>query len=358
MVKGFRDKVEGIMKGDEGGGLLPFFLSLISFFYGLFQRIRVWLYEKGLMARKRLNCRVISVGNITVGGTGKTPSVIAIAKAGVKKGLKVAILTRGYKGRVKGVSLVSDGLNILLDCKDAGDESYLMAKKLTGIPIIKGKDRYISGQLGMERFSPEIFILDDGFQHLKLHRDIDILLIDCLNPFGNGYIFPRGILREPLDALKRADLVVLTKVDDTKKREWIMDKVRQYNHSAQIFFGYYRPLDLISTKGDIMTVGNIIGKGLFIFSGLANPSSFRLILERVGATIIGELTYPDHFYYSKKDIDEIKEKAGALMADFIVTTEKDIVRVNAHGLKTEIWALRIEFVIEDEEIWERLLFGD
>jgi tetraacyldisaccharide 4'-kinase len=350
-----REYVEGIMRGEKGG-IVSSLLFILSLFYGLVQKGRAFLYKKGLIRVKRIGSMVISIGNITVGGTGKTPAVIAIAEVGKEKGFKVAILTRGYGGKAKGINPVTDGTNILLGFIDAGDEPYLMAKKLHGVSIVKGKDRHLSARLAMERFGSNLFILDDGFQHLKLNRDMNILLIDATDPFGNGYLFPRGILREPLTAMRRADIVVLTKSDMSKKNLGIIDKIRRYNPSAPIFFSYYRPLDLVNIRGDIMSIEDIKGKALFLFSGLASPSSFRPLVERYGARIISELTYPDHFYYSKEDIDNIKEKASGLGADMLVTTEKDIVRIPNSESQTQIYALRIEFVIEDKERWEDLLF--
>jgi len=349
-LRGF---VEGIIRREIPSS----FLYIPSLLYGLIQRTRAFLYEKGLLKTGKIGSGVISVGNITVGGTGKTPAVIAIAKAAKERGFKVAILTLGYKGKARGINLVSDGSNILLDCIDAGDEPYLMARKLKGIPIVKGKNRYLSARVAIERFGSNLFILDDGFQVLNLYRDINLLLIDTTDPFGNGYLLPRGILREPLKAMKRADIVVLTKSDLSQNRMEIAEVVRRYNPSAPIFFSYYKPLDLIDPKGDLISLESIKGRSLFLFSGLANHSSFRPILEGYGGRIVGELTYPDHFYYPKKDIYEIREKADRLGADMIVTTEKDIVRIEKEMLKeSPIYALRIEFMIEDEEEWKRLLF--
>lgn len=374
-MENLRGYIERLMR-EENQGVFSFFLLIISLFYGFLQRGRAFLYEKGLLKTVRIKARVISAGNITVGGTGKTPAVMAIAQAAKEKGFKVAILTRGYKGESKGINPVSDGSRVLLDCKDAGDEPYLMAKKLEGIPLVKGGDRYLSAKFAIEKFGSNLFILDDGFQHLRVHRDTNILLIDSLDPFGNGHLFPRGILREPLMAMKRANIIVITKADLSPRRMEIIEKIRKYNPAAPVFFSYYKPLDLINIKGDLIPIRDIKGERLFLFSGLASHQSFRLLLERDGAKIIKELTYPDHFFYSKGDIEEIKERAGALGADMIVTTEKDIVRIPDSGVKTQdsmlnqacpgdkarvqdktqIWALRIEFVIEDKERWESLLF--
>lgn len=352
--------VNGIIRG-KNQWVFSFFLFLLSIVYGFIQRVRVLLYRKGLFKVEKIGSKVISVGNITLGGTGKTPAVMAIAQMGKEKSFKVTILTRGYKGKAEGINVVSDGSRILLNCEDAGDEPYLMAKKLNGIPVVKGKNRYLSARFAIKRFGSDLFILDDGFQHLKIHRDVNILLIDATDPFGNNRIFPGGTLREPLTAIGRADIIVLTKSDLSQKNAETIKKIREYNPSAPIFTSYYYLIDLVDMKGDIMPVKGIKGRSLFIFSGLANHSSFRSIIEREGARVKGELTYPDHFYYSESDMKEIKKKSESAGADMIVTTEKDIVRIPYPGVDPEtssgkVWALRIGFTVEDREGWESILF--
>ncbi len=362
-MSNMRGYFERVMR-EENGGILSFILFILSVFYSLSQRIRAFLYKKGLLRVEMIGARVISVGNVTTGGTGKTPAVMSIAQIAKGRGFNVAILTRGYMGRAKGIDAVTDGSEILLNYRDAGDEPYLMAKKLSGIPVIKGKDRCLSARFAADRFGSDLFILDDGFQHLKLHRDINILLIDATDPFGNGHILPRGILREPLESMRRADIIVLTKTDLSKRNTETMDKIKRYNPTAPIFFSHYRPLDLVDMKGNNIEVKSLRGKSLFIFSGLANHSSLRLLLEMSGTKVSGELTYPDHYNYSKKDIEEIMSRAANLNADMIVTTEKDLVRIPRQEpgtqdseLLNKMWALRIEFIIEDGERWESLLFS-
>lgn len=357
-MNNLRKYSEGIIR-EENQGIFSPFLYCASFLYGLVQRLRAFLYEKGFISTEKIRPMVISVGNITVGGTGKTPAVIAIAETAKQSGLKVAVLTRGYKGKAKGISPVSDGSRILLDCREAGDEPYLIAKKLKGIPVIKGDDRHLSALFAIEKFGTDLFILDDGYQHLKLHRDKNILLIDATDPFGNGHIIPRGILREPLTAIKRADIVVLTKSDLVEDKGKILEIIRGYNPEAPVFFSYYKTMELIGLRGESIPIETINDRKIFIFSGLAGNRSFRALLERYSPRIIGELTYPDHFYYSTKDIVRIKEEARSLGAEMIITTEKDLVKIDAeegHGEEIPFLALRIAFVVDDGERWESLLF--
>lgn len=344
---------------EESQGIFSPFLYLASFLYGLVQRLRALLYENGFIRVEKVERRIISVGNITVGGTGKTPAVIAIAESAKKRGLNAAILTRGYRGKAKGISPVSDGSEILLGCIEAGDEPYLIARKLRGIPVIKGSDRYLSSLYAMKRFGTDFFILDDGYQHLKFHRDKNILLIDATNPFGNGQLIPRGILREPLISIRRADIIVLTKSDLSEDKKWILEVIKRFNPEAPVFFSYYNPLDLIGLAGESMPLDAIRDRKVFIFSGLASHSYFRALLDRYCSNIIGELTYPDHFYYSTKDIVRIKEAARGLGADITVTTEKDLIKISPEeGMRggNPFWAFRIEFIIEDKDRWEQLLF--
>ena len=194
--------------------LLPLYLLSVPYQWAV--RTRILFYNIGLLKTKRLPCPVISVGNITVGGTGKTPLVMLLARGLKERGIKIAILSRGYKRKKNSDSLVSDGQNLFLSPEAAGDEPYLMANALKGVPILVGKDRFMTGQMALERFGVRGLLLDDGYQHLHLHRDLNILLIDSNVGFGDGHLLPRGILREPLSHLQRADLFVLTKVEDIK----------------------------------------------------------------------------------------------------------------------------------------------
>ena len=195
-------------------------LGLLSFFYGWVLEARLFLFRRGIYKTHSLPCKVISVGNLTLGGTGKTPFVRLIAEMVRDRGYRTAILSRGYKGKFQGPhEIVSDGERVFMDAAKAGDEPCLLAEKLRGIPIIVGRERWVSGQFAVDRFRTEVAILDDGFQHLSLKRDLNLLLIDSASPFGNGKLFPRGVLREPLDQIARADAITLTKTrsDDNIK---------------------------------------------------------------------------------------------------------------------------------------------
>ena len=207
----FRQLWDGKLTG-SADCIFMVLLTLLSFVYALILQLRVLVYKAGLLRSFRLPCPVISVGNLTVGGTGKTPMTLYLARWFMDRGKRVVILSRGYGGSLEGtIRIVADGSTILLSPGDAGDEPYLLANSLPGVMVVIGSDRYQAGCLALERLNPDIFILDDGFQHLRLKRDLNLLLLDCEKPFGNGRTLPAGILREPVSAIERADLVIFTR---------------------------------------------------------------------------------------------------------------------------------------------------
>ncbi len=322
------------------------------------------LYLFGLTCRKlivkpkRLASKVISVGNLTLGGTGKTPAVIAIAEEAKKRGLHPCVLTRGYKGKSKGPCFVvssphlqsrgQGGINICTGI-DAGDEPVLLAFRLKDVPVIKCADRYKGGQFAISNFkfqiSNLIFILDDGFQHWALHRDIDILLIDATNPFGNEKLFPEGRLREPLSSMKRANIIVLTKTDlaDKETISVIDKKIKQYNPEAPVFTASHKSVALINASGESADIDTLKDRKIYAFSGIANGDYFRGILTAGGADIVRFKSFMDHHIYRQRDMDIIKTEAAGLD---IITTEKDLVKIRELCLTENLFALRIEFEID------------
>ncbi|GAB4407015.1 MAG: tetraacyldisaccharide 4'-kinase [Thermodesulfovibrionales bacterium] len=308
--------------------------------------------------QKRLPRRVISVGNLTYGGTGKTPAVIAIAEDAKKAGYQPCILTRGYKGRARGPCFISRGAGALLGVEEAGDEAVLMAERLKGVPIVKCADRYKGGMFAISELPsqhPLLFILDDGFQHLRLYRDVDILLIDGTNPFGNRRLIPSGILREPLTEMKRADLIVITKVSDSEKAiQSLIDEIRGYNPDKPIFLAEHRPVGLRTISGETLPPDFISGRAVLGFCAIGNPASFRGTLLRIGAELKGFMSFRDHFMYSQQDIFRISEAAGRCRADWIVTTEKDIIKMKGIVVPENLLSLCIEFDV-DRRFYEEIL---
>jgi tetraacyldisaccharide 4'-kinase len=305
------------------------------------------------------------VGNITWGGTGKTPAVIMIVKLLKEMGKRVAILSRGYRRNKKTkIAIVSDGEKIILSSREAGDEPYLLAKNLPGIPIIVGKRRIDSGKYAIERFGSEVLVLDDGFQYWPLKRDLDIVTIDSLNPYGNGYLIPRGQLREPISHLSRADVFLLTRANLVSREDLqgITGDLERFSPQAKILESVHQPEYLQGLfAGEKKGLDFIRERRVVAFSSIGNAYSFEKTLEELGAKIIKIFQFPDHHNYNQKDLQEIEavcrsrlEKGEAIL----VTTEKDGVRLKesispeADRVPREIWILKVKLeIIRGKEEW-------
>jgi tetraacyldisaccharide 4'-kinase len=339
------------------------FIGLYNSFYLYFLKKK---REKDLRGARNLPSPVISIGNLTVGGTGKTPMVIALAKEAKRKGLNPCVLSRGYKGRLKGPAVVSCRTGRLLDVIDCGDEPALMADKLYGVPVVIGKDRYEAGMYALECFKkqPDFFLLDDGYQHWRLKRDLDILLISGINPFGNRRLFPFGPLREPLEEIKRADIIVVTMADKCPDLSRLIEEIRVYAPSP-IYLSNHRVSSIgryrINHEGKAVFEEEIApsqfrGKKVFAFAGIGNPESFRLSLKDAGMDIVEFITFRDHHLYSVCELKELSDRAKELNVP-MVTTEKDLIRADGRLQPGEIYTLIIEISIENrffEEVFEKI----
>jgi len=352
--------------GDKKDFLYYFFflsLYLFSLLYGIGVRFRFFLYHIGIFKTEKLNCKVISIGNITVGGSGKTPMAIFLAQKFLENGKRPVILSRGYKGKIKDIGVVSDGKSILLTPNQAGDEPYLMAAKLKNIPVIIGKDRYKTGLYAIEKFKPNVIILDDGFQHIRLYRDVDIVLIDLRKGFGNGHLFPLGMLREPLSGLKRGTFFLMKGIkplfEKNASQIFIslikgLAKARP-NGAIEHCFGYFtyeskNICDLFNN--DRLDVSILKNKRVIALSGIADPKSFKDTLEELGASVIKEIALPDHHSYTHKDIQIIAGEAENV--DMVITTAKDAVKLKSFSIEhLPIYALDIEVEIKDLDIFEK-----
>jgi tetraacyldisaccharide 4'-kinase len=341
-MRALRPGIERIMRGEGRDGLLAAPLQGLSYAYGAAIRLRALAYSSGVVKATELPFGVISVGNITVGGTGKTPVTILLADILMRQGLKVAILSRGYGGTVRGVGVVSDGGHVLLGPVEAGDEPYLMATRLRGVPVVVGPDRVVAGLEAGKRFSPDCVILDDGFQHIRLKRDVNILLVDSAQGFGNGYLLPRGILREPVDGIRRAD-AVMVKGGPLGKRE--EDALRASGLPVLRFD--YRARAVYDLRGATrMDAASLRGRKVAALAGIANPESFFATLRGLGAMIVKALPYPDHHVYTAADMADIRRSIGT--AEVLVTTEKDGVRLDLSMLGSiPVHALSVDAVVED-----------
>lgn len=326
-------------------------LSLFSLLYRLASTARTWLYQHGICKRRRLEARVISVGNITVGGTGKTPLVIYLAEKLREKNRKVAILTRGYRRKKREMVELTHETCQRIDWQDVGDEPYLLAKRLLDVPIMVSKHRSTSGEKAEQKFGCEILILDDGLQHLRLSRDLDIVVIDSVNPFGNGRLLPAGILREPLTSLKRADMFVLTKTDRVSSTDELTELLRRYNPEAPVVESAYRVRSIQGLFNDSsVEPRKIEDKKVYAFSGIGNPASFENTLEQLKIHILKHRKFMDHYPYSKRDLMDLEGEARGVGADFVVTTEKDSVRIPlVNRLEIPFYVVKIDLRITQGE---------
>jgi tetraacyldisaccharide 4'-kinase len=325
-------------------------------YYAAFQAKKSY----ALSHRKHLPARVISIGNITLGGTGKTPAVIAVAEEARRRGFSPAILTRGYKGKAKGPCFVSMGGRPLLSVGDAGDEPYLMAERLHDVPIVKSSDRFSGGLFALREarkrragekppLTPDMFILDDGFQHWGLYRDKDIVLIDAGNPFGNRLLLPLGTLREPPSSLAQADIILLTKCPADRGGAGLNEvvaEVQRYNSSAPVYFAGHEPAAIRDLSGAARPADWLAGKRVFGFCALGRPGSFLQTLETAGADVAGFRRFRDHFRYDASDIRSIRAEAAEGRAEWIVTTEKDIIKIRHLDLPDNTLVVEIAFTVD------------
>jgi tetraacyldisaccharide 4'-kinase len=349
--------IEDLMYGRKTSTFFGGLLGVLSVFYSVLIRIRGMLYVLHIFRRKRLVQRVISVGNITLGGTGKTPTVMQIAGVLLHHHRLPAIISRGYRRKDESaVVVVSDGQRVLVDETVGGDEPVLIGSKLRGAPVVAGSDRFRTALASHQQFGNDTVILDDGFQHIRLHRDLDIVLIDGADPFGNGRLFPAGILREPLSALRRAHAILITGADRARDLNALKNTINRWTQ-APLFTSRQDPVDLVDvTTGETKQLAALRNSAVLAFSGIARPLSFTTLLRNLGVHLRSELAYGDHYRYTKSDLAEIFQQAADAKVSMIVTTEKDAVRLK--GLKPEgIWALRIELKVVENEQWEALLLG-
>ena len=332
-----------------------FFLAGLSRLYGVVVGVRNYMYEWGWMKRVKLAVPVICVGNITVGGTGKTPMVIWLSRYLQARGHKVAVLSRGYKSR--------GGAD--------NDEIRLLREALPGTAIVIDGDRVRGGHKAIKDHGAEVIVLDDGFQHRRLQRDLDIVLIDCSCPFGYGSLLPRGLLREPAKQLRRADAVVLTRSDMIEEselaalKEQIGDLLRGRQLQAQgskpktIACSRHEATGLYEAGGGEVDLAHLQGKNVYAFCGIGNPASFEVTLKQLGARRVGSRVFADHTDYNESDLRRIARESEQVRADWLVTTEKDWVKLGdiaaVSALRQLHW-LKVETVMGEgtDELSSRL----
>jgi len=317
--------------------LLMLFLEAFSWIYGLGVVIKLMFYRMGLFHQFKLPCLVISLGNITVGGTGKTPTAQKLATLIRDMGYRVAILNRGYRATWnEKIGVVSDGHKIYMTVSQAGDEAYLLAKNVPGASVVIGKNRSQTGEFAFDKLKADVLILDDGYQHWPLYRDLDIVLIDALNQFGNGFLLPRGTLREPLTNLNRADAFLLTKVDQSVDgtQGGIRDVLEKYNDQALIMESIHSPQCFMEiqewyrgSQGSNIPLHELDGQKVLSFCAIGNPTSFEQTITDIGPEVIKGVRYPDHHNYTMLEMQRVTELAVDLEVTAIITTEKDAVKI-------------------------------
>jgi tetraacyldisaccharide 4'-kinase len=338
-------KIESIINSKEKIPPSPLgsLLTVAAAFYGSAQRIRATCYRHNLLPARELPCAVISVGNITVGGTGKTPMTIYLASKLQQDGLRVAVVSRGYKGIAeKDGGVVSDGQRLLMNSEQAGDEPFLIASRLKDIPVVVGKNRSEAGRMTIDKFQSDVIVLDDAFQHLKLKRHIDLVLLDCSRPFGNTHLLPRGTLREPPAALSRATACILTRSEKSTDKtaaashgeiKSLVPEIPIFVSSHEPYFykvesGAQTTLDAIDSFLSPDELEGINQHKVFGFSGIARNDHFRQTVEDIGFNTGGFSIFSDHHRYSGEDLEKIFQAAQKGGADCLITTEKDYARIS------------------------------
>lgn len=327
-------------------------LTVCSYAYGAAMTCRTALYRSGFFKAHRLGCAVVSVGNITVGGTGKTPTVCMLARWFSGRGIRTAVVTRGYRGtRTNAAPLVvSDGSDLCATAQEAGDEAVMLGRILPGVPVIACRNRVAAGRLACERFGAGLVMLDDGFQHLRLHRDVDIVLVNAADPIGNGFVLPRGTLREPLLALRRADIVLITNAAlHPSGTSAVRSLLSSCTIAAPLFTASYRVAGLWDARtGGVIEPEALSGRKVAALCGIGDPEGFLRTLEGLGAQVVERAVYPDHHRYCSDDYRRIQSLCTR--ADAVVTTEKDIAKLDTTVLQTgTLTVLAVEQVVDEQD---------
>lgn len=325
----FRDIVSGRRRG-IGAMALRGLLRVGEVFYAAAVRWRNGRYDRGAASVERVGATVISVGNLTLGGTGKTPLVQWIAEWFQDREVRVAVVSRGYGAKEPG---------------EENDETRQLRWLLPDVPHVANPDRVAAAEEAIRAFNSQVVVLDDAFQHRRIARDLDIVLLDALEPFGFGHVFPRGTLREPIDGLRRAKVVVLSRADllNPIQRAEIWRTVRRYAPKAGHVEAIHAPRELISAAGQEMPLESVRGQSVAAFCGIGNPAGFRHTLEVCGFRVAGFREFPDHHQYTPKDVDLLAKWSHELGVSTVLCTCKDLVKLQAERIGGRpLWGVRIE----------------
>ncbi len=368
------DVIFGRAKGFRAA-LMRFLMSALSGIFRLIVQLRLRLYRTGWRRQAHLGTLVVSIGNITVGGTGKTPVVELLARSLRDRGRKVAILSRGYKSRkldkpqnwtdargnrIPGERMpkvVSTGSQLLLDSKFAGDEPYMLARNLDGVAVVVDKNRVKGGRFAITQLGADTLLLDDGMQYLDLAHALDIVLVDARSPFGTRALLPRGTLREPPANLRRASYIFITKCDGSSNKDLIRN-LRRHNRTAGILECTHGPIHLENVfTGERQPLGFLSGKWTAAISGIAVPENFEGALEKLGAKVEIRRRFSDHHRFSRREIDKFMQRCVERDMELIVTTEKDAVRFpRPASIDVPLYFLRIQVeILKGHEVWDDLI---
>ena len=332
-------------------------LSPIAALYGAAVRLRGWSYTAGVLPTARLRSSVISVGNLTMGGTGKTPTTIALGKLLLDSGRRVSVLLRGYKGdHGGGPLLVSDGRRIHSTASEAGDEALVIARNLPRALVAVARKRAEAGVWLEKRFGVDIHLLDDGFQHLQLYRDLNLLVVDVTNPFGGG-LLPQGRLREPLDAICRADAVILSRTEVGHSYDELIDEVRRYKPGIPCLLARQKLVSLRKLgEEEELPLESLSGLGVIAFAGIANPAQFLTTLGQAGIRVTQSFSFPDHHHYRAQDYQRLVRECDKLNVTALITTEKDAEKLSAAEFgPREVFTAKVAFEFDDLHRLSKLL---
>ncbi len=339
--------------------LLRALLALASVVYRALYEGRRALYDWRIIRRRHAGRCVISVGNLVVGGSGKTPLVELVARKLAERGRKVAVLSRGYGRRsCEAVEIVSDGERVLLDARRGGDEPVLLARNMPGVAVLVGRDRWRAARLARSRLGSDVFVLDDGFQHWRLARDLDIVAVAAGRGFEPGFLLPRGLLREPLSALSRAGLVCLVRRGDRSVADGLPELIRKYNREVPMVELCFEPSHLEEMpSGRAVPLSSLQGLDVMALSGVADPGSFERVLEELGTRVASKVSFADHHPYSEEDVHLVRVRAREGAIGTVITTQKDAVRLPAwpdSSPRLLVLAVRMEVLRGEDTFLEML----
>jgi len=352
-----RDRfVQGWERGFSAGagGLLA---AVAGSYRGLIGA-REWLYARGVLHSRALDCPVVAIGNLTVGGTGKTPAVELAVRTLTGLGHRPAVLSRGYGRRGGGVQIVADAASIRLDAEEAGDEPFLLARRLPGVPVVVGPNRYEAGRVARARFGVTAIVLDDGFQHRTLRKDLEIVMARADQPWGNGRLLPGGPLREPLDGLGRAHLVVATGARGLDEAHEVVETVGRVAPAVPVLTAVHVPTECFESSAmRFVGLDALGGARLVAFAGIGSPAGFRRTLREAAVTLVDFQEFADHHWYTREDLARLERGAVEVRADGFVTTEKDWVRLRPlPPLKRPVYVLSVRLLLTSGEPHWRAAF--